>query len=81
MPYERDIVKVITSRINEQRKFLQIVMGPRQTGKTTAISQAIRKLTFPCRSVETTYKESDADWLRAQWQLAHVFSIARHSSR
>ena len=34
MPYKRKIVNVIISRINERRRFIQIVVGPRQTGKT-----------------------------------------------
>lgn len=70
MPYERSIVSVIKERINEPRRFIQIVMGPRQTGKTTAVSQALSRFALPFRSVEATFKESDADWLRAQWQLA-----------
>lgn len=70
MPYERTIADVIEARINEPRRFIQIVMGPRQTGKTTAVSQALSRFAHPFKTVEATYKESNADWLRAQWQLA-----------
>ena len=52
MAYERTIVDVIESRINEPRRFIQIVMGPRQTGKTTAASQALSRFAHPFRSVE-----------------------------
>ena len=70
MAYKRQIVNVIKTRINEPRKFIQIVIGPRQTGKTTAVSQALSQFSLPYRKVEATFKESNVDWLRAQWQLA-----------
>ena len=81
MPYKRKIVNVIISRINERRRFIQIVVGPRQTGKTTAVSQALAQFSLPYRSVEATYKESTADWLRAQWQLArNLITKDNHSA-
>lgn len=70
MPFKRQIVKTIQERINEQRKFIQIVIGPRQTGKTTAVSQALEGYAHPHLMVEATKGESTADWLRAQWYLA-----------
>lgn len=70
MTFERRIVATIKERINEQRKFIQIVIGPRQTGKTTAVSQALEGYTHPYLMVEATKGESTADWLRAQWYLA-----------
>ena len=42
MEYRRDISKEIEERLLEQRSFIQIVLGPRQTGKTTAVKQAIK---------------------------------------
>ena len=36
--YERDFVKTLAARLAEPRRFLQIVEGPRQTGKSTAVS-------------------------------------------
>ena len=39
--YERDFVKTLATRLAEPRRFLQIVEGPRQTGKSTAVSQAL----------------------------------------
>lgn len=39
--YERDFVKTIVQRLQEQRHFMQIVVGPRQSGKSTAVSQAL----------------------------------------
>ena len=70
MPYKRQIVDVIVERVNEPRRFIQIVIGPRQTGKTTAVAQALKGYEYPFLSVEATKKESDVDWLRAQWYRA-----------
>ena len=41
MAYKRHNVSVIKDRINEQRRFIQIVIGPRQTGKTTAVLSSV----------------------------------------
>lgn len=70
MPFERAIVSKIRERIAEQRRFIQIVIGPRQTGKTTAVTQALAEYALPHLFVEATKSESDADWLRAQWYRA-----------
>jgi len=70
MAYKRRNVSVIIDRINEQRRFIQIVIGPRQTGKTTAVSQALEGFEHPFLSVMATKGESTADWLRAQWYQA-----------
>ena len=70
MPYKRRIVADIKERINEPRRFIQIVIGPRQTGKTTAVTQALEGYPHPYLFVEATKDESNADWLRAQWYRA-----------
>ncbi|MBQ9955876.1 MAG: ATP-binding protein [Eggerthellaceae bacterium] len=70
MQYKRLIVDEIASRINEPRRFIQIVIGPRQTGKTTAVTQALESYAHKHVFSEATKGESDADWLRAQWYRA-----------
>lgn len=46
---------------------MQIVIGARQTGKTTAVSQALEGYDVPYLFMGATKGESGADWLRAQW--------------
>ncbi|MDR1706355.1 MAG: hypothetical protein LBS19_17010 [Clostridiales bacterium] len=41
--FTRRLVSQITDRLSEPRKFIQIITGPRQTGKTTAVLQALDK--------------------------------------
>jgi predicted AAA+ superfamily ATPase len=36
---ERDQLQAFTKRILEPRKFIQVLMGPRQVGKTTMADQ------------------------------------------
>lgn len=76
MPYQRPIINTIVQRINEPRRFIQIIMGPRQTGKSTAVGQALQGFTMPFLSVEATKGESNADWLRAQWYRARQLAAA-----
>jgi len=69
--FERDLVDILVSRINEPRKFLQIVMGPRQTGKTTVIKQALGKTALPYRYVSADLAlYQSQEWLKTEWQQA-----------
>lgn len=70
MAYQRSIVEIIKKRITEPRRFIQIVIGPRQTGKTTAVNQAVSQVDCPCVFAEATKDESTQDWVRAQWYQA-----------
>jgi len=42
MEYQRPETKILKQRINEDRKFIQVITGPRQVGKTTMIQQVLR---------------------------------------
>lgn len=70
MDYERAIVDVIAERIQEPWRFIQVLVGPRQIGKTTAVRQAIERACIEHLVVEATRGKSDASWLRAQWYRA-----------
>ena len=69
--YKRHIAKVLTERLLEPRSFIQIVTGPRQTGKTTAVKQAVQAAGLPHR-----YASADniivhpLSWIEVQWQQA-----------
>lgn len=45
--YERSFVTTLSERLKEPRRFIQVVIGPRQTGKSTGVSQALDKLSLP----------------------------------
>ena len=41
---QRTYFETITKRLNEPRKFIQIIEGPRQVGKSTLIKQVLKSL-------------------------------------
>ena len=57
MAYERTQVSTLLSRLNEKPLHLNIVTGPRQTGKTTVVRQALGKLDRPFRYVSVDEPE------------------------
>jgi uncharacterized protein len=44
---ERIQLQEITKRVSEPRKHIQVLMGPRQVGKTTMASQMLKKANIP----------------------------------
>lgn len=45
--YKRAEYQVIKERLEEQRKFIQVLMGPRQVGKSTVVKQVLQDLDIP----------------------------------
>jgi hypothetical protein len=45
--FKRAITSTIIDRLSEKRSFIQIILGPRQVGKSTAIRQVIKELSYP----------------------------------
>jgi uncharacterized protein len=67
--FQRSIFHQLLSRLEEGVERIQIVRGPRQVGKTTAVRQALHAIDFP-----THYASADdpvlrdAAWLEAEWE-------------
>lgn len=45
--YKRTEYQIIMSRLEEQRRFIQVVMGARQIGKSTVVKQVLKDLDAP----------------------------------
>lgn len=45
--FERPVLQQIIKRTNEPRRFIQVLVGPRQVGKTTLIKQLLKRLILP----------------------------------
>ena len=45
--YKRAQYQTIIKRLKEPRHFLQVVLGPRQVGKTTVVKQVLKDLGLP----------------------------------
>ncbi|MDR0284994.1 MAG: DUF4143 domain-containing protein [Propionibacteriaceae bacterium] len=69
--YQRALVQQLRGRLQEPRRFIQIVVGPRQTGKTTAVDQAIAGLGLAAHVVSADDPTIlDAEWVRREWDTA-----------
>ncbi len=45
--YKRSEYHIITQRLKEERKFIQVVMGARQIGKSTVVKQVLKDIDLP----------------------------------
>ena len=68
--YRRALVDTLIARMNEPRRFIQILMGPRQSGKSTAVCQALGSIALPYHFAQVEAQTETADWIRAQWNQA-----------
>lgn len=71
--YSRPYVAKLISRLREPRRFMQIVAGPRQAGKTTLVRQAL-----DASKARTVYASADEptlrghEWTEQQWNRARI---------
>ena len=73
MAYQRPYSQLLHARLCEPRRFLQVVAGPRQVGKTTLVQQVCTDLAKPVH-----YASADeptlrgGEWIAQQWDLARL---------
>ena len=73
--FKRKLVTQLSERLAEPRRFIQIVAGPRQTGKTTAVLQALEEFKMPSRFVSADDPSLvSTEWLRNEWEQARAFA-------
>ncbi len=71
--FYRSYLETVKGRILESRKFIQVIQGPRQVGKTTMINQVLAQLDIP-----NIYESADAvsaantAWLMQVWESARL---------
>lgn len=78
LSYIRPQAGVLLQRLVEPRRFMQIVAGPRQVGKTTLVRQTLEASGLP-------YQYASADeptlrggqWIEQQWQAARRLAVER----
>lgn len=71
--FQRPQAAVLAERLSEPRRFLQVVAGPRQVGKSTLVQQVTDQLGLPVRYVsadEPTLRGTD--WISQQWEAARL---------
>lgn len=73
MEYKRPQFSAVLERMNEPRKFIQVLAGPRQVGKSTLIDQVLEECTLPHYLYNGDgVDENDTDWIRRVWESART---------
>lgn len=71
--FERSHLQLIRKRIDEPRRFIQVLLGPRQVGKTTLISQLLKRMSIPHHYISAdAIPASNSTWLEQQWETVRL---------
>ena len=73
--YHRPVYQIVYARLKEPRRFLQVLTGPRQTGNTTLIRQAMESLNIPGHyaSADEPTLQNRA-WIEQQWEIGRLLT-------
>ena len=75
MMKKRPVFNEIMTRLQGPRLFIQVLLGPRQVGKTTLALQAAEALGRPCHYASADLASlQDLAWLRQQWETARFLA-------
>src|SRR5712691_2720628 len=72
-PFRRPQAAELARRLEERRRFIQVVAGARQVGKTTLVQQVTEAAKLPVRFAsadEPTLR--GAEWIAQQWEAARL---------
>jgi len=78
MAFTRAIVDELAVACRRRASLIQVIVGPRQVGKTTAAEQLVERLGWP-----NVWAAADlplppaAEWIETQWQIARTLKPAR----
>lgn len=72
-PFQRPQAPTLAKRLAEPRRFMQVVTGPRQVGKSTLVQQVAEGLSVPIRYASADEPTLRApDWIGQQWEAARL---------
>ena len=72
--------KVVLARLTEPRRFIQVLAGPRQVGKTTLVRQVLEQVSEPFHYASADEPVINTTvWLSQQWELARM-KAAQHGA-
>ena len=73
--FTRPQLEILTSRLRAPRRFLQVLAGPRQVGKTTLARQAMATFAGQSHYASADLPAApDANWIEQQWRLARLLA-------
>lgn len=70
---ERFYLQQLKSRIEESRKFIQVIVGPRQVGKTTMVGQLLAQTNIPSQFESAdAISAGNSAWVNQVWEAARL---------
>lgn len=79
--FKRDITRNVHDRITGKPNFIQVIIGPRQVGKTTAVKQVLAELDMPAEYASADLPAPpDALWIRKHWERARALAKGARGS-
>lgn len=71
--FEREQAGVLAQRLKEPRRFLQVITGARQVGKTTLVQQVVGRSVCPSVYASADGPAlGDTPWIASQWERARL---------
>ena len=79
MEFQRKQFDTVLSRIEEPRGKIQVIIGPRQVGKSTLMDQVLAKTTLPYTLAKADNVDpQDINWIKRVWESARGTMIAKN---
>lgn len=76
--YKRSEYKIIKSRLEEPRRFIQVIIGPRQIGKSTVVKQVLKDIGVPFLFYSADdVPASNRAWIADCWSAARSIKTAK----
>jgi len=69
--YQRPYLSILRKRMSDPRQFIQVLMGPRQVGKTTLARQFLEGYSFPWHYAPAD-EATHPLWLQQQWETIRL---------
>ena len=74
-PFRRPVFDTLLARAKEPRRFIQVLAGPRQTGKTTLARQLLEAADLPSHYASADDPATrDRSWIEAQWTRGRLLA-------
>ena len=71
--FKRNQFNILKQRIEETRRWIQVLVGPRQVGKSTLIKQLLQEISIPYLSVSAdNVPHNNLSWIGETWETARA---------
>lgn len=71
----------VLARVNEKRNKIQVIVGPRQVGKTTLMDQVLERVTIPYTLTKADgVNPKDSGWIHRTWESVRGLMKINHEN-